>query len=72
MLFQCWSSDEDGVPTLKQLWVNAPGLLWCSLDGGHYMITGRHDEIRHSSMSKMRDSQPVYIIHLATETGNCA
>ena len=28
--------------------------------------------IRHTSLSKMRDSQLVYIIHLATETGNCA
>ena len=27
MLFQCWASVEDGVPTLKQLWVNAPCLL---------------------------------------------
>ena len=49
---------------------------WChcvpsSLNGGHYMITGRHDEIRYNTLSKMRDSQLVYIIHLATETGNC-
>ena len=27
MLFQCWASVEDGVPALKQLWVNAPCLL---------------------------------------------
>ena len=27
MLFQCWSSVEDGGPTLKQHWVNAPCLL---------------------------------------------
>ena len=36
------------------------------------MNTGRHDEIRYTSLSKMRDSQLGYIIHLATETGNCA
>ena len=36
-------------------------------DDGHYMITGRHDEIRYTSLAKMRDSQLVYIIHLATE-----
>ena len=41
-------------------------------DGGHYLIAGRHDEIRHTSLSKLWDSQLVYIIHLATETGNCA
>ena len=27
MLFQCLTSVEDGVPALKQLWVNAPCLL---------------------------------------------
>ena len=27
MLFHCWVSVGDGVPTLKQLWVNAPCLL---------------------------------------------
>ena len=27
MLFQCWASVEDGGPTLKQHWVNAPCLL---------------------------------------------
>ena len=27
MLFHCWASVEDGVPTLKQLWVNVPFLL---------------------------------------------
>ena len=27
MLFQCWANVEDGGPTLKQLWVNAPCLL---------------------------------------------
>ena len=27
MLFQCWASVEDSVPTLKRLWVNAPCLL---------------------------------------------
>ena len=26
-LFQCWASVEDGGPTLKQDWVNAPCLL---------------------------------------------
>ena len=36
------------------------------------MITGCHDEIRYNSLSKIRDSQLVYIIHLATETSNCA
>ena len=34
------------------------------------MITGRH-EFRNTSLSKMSDSQLVYVIHLATETGNC-
>ena len=33
-LFQCWASVEAGVPTLKQLWVNAPCLLG-SLDLFH-------------------------------------
>ena len=27
MLFQCWASIEDSVPTLKQLWMNVPYLL---------------------------------------------
>ena len=27
MLFQCWASVEDFVPTLKHLWVDAPCLL---------------------------------------------
>ena len=27
MLFQCWASVEDGGPTLKQHWTNAPCLL---------------------------------------------
>ena len=36
------------------------------------MITGRHDEIRYNSLSRMRDSKLVYIIHLPMETGNCA
>ena len=27
LLFQCWASVEDGGPTLKQHWVNAPSLL---------------------------------------------
>ena len=27
MLFQCWTSGEDGGSTLKQHWVNAPRLL---------------------------------------------
>ena len=50
---------------------------WChcvpsSLNGDHYMITGRHDEIWYNQLTKMRDSQLVYILHLATETGNCA
>ena len=32
MLFQCWASVEDGGPTLKQHWVNAPCLLgYCSV-----------------------------------------
>ena len=42
------------------------------LNGGHYMITGCHAEVRYNSLSKMRNSQLVYIIHLATGTGNCA
>ena len=35
------------------------------------MITGRHEGVRYTSLSKMWDFQLVYIIHLATETGNC-
>ena len=30
MLLQCWASVEDGGPTLKQHWVNAPCLLGAS------------------------------------------
>ena len=57
--------DKLGICVLKSLCSDLP-------DGSHYMITGRHDEIRYTSMSKMRDSQLVYIIHVATETGNFA
>ena len=45
-------------------------------DGGHYMIIGRDGGggggVRYTSLSKMWDSQLVYIINLATETGSCA
>ena len=44
--------------------------LCSELPGSGTMITSRHDEIRYTSLSKMRYSQLVYIIHLAT--GNCA
>ena len=50
-------------------------LMWlCTKipDGGHYMITGRYEGIQYTSLSKMWDSQLVYIIHLAAETGDCA
>ena len=42
MLFQYWANVEDGVPTLKQLWVNCQCLLialhkdltlFCTIDG---------------------------------------
>ena len=38
-----------------------------------YTITGRHEGVRYTSLSKIWDSQLAYIIHhLATETGNSA
>ena len=33
-------------------------------DGGHYMITGRHAGVRFTSLSKMLDSQLVYIKYI--------
>ena len=40
MLFQCWASVEDGGPTLKQHWVNAPCLLGTKtcFDGGNVAL----------------------------------
>ena len=40
MLFQCWASVEDGGPTLKQYWVNAPCLLVVSTAAFHAGVRG--------------------------------